>query len=272
MKILRRITVILFVVVLLMFVGFSIKEKYTTDMTYPVIELASQTLEMSINDSSGKMLEGVTAHDGKDGDISDKVFVESVSKFVSDGTCIITYAVADADCHIARVTRTLHYTDYTPPEFYMKRSLVYAVDEEIEIRDAVGARDCIDGDISDRITIVATDYVTNTAGVFTVSMQVTNSMGDIIYLDVPVYVENNNKLAPTIALKQNLIYVKKGEKPNFEDYIGEVTVNGKVMKDYGVLLSTNFDSDKAGTYSVHFYVSSPDGYEGHSILTAIVEE
>lgn len=271
MKILRRITVILFAVVLLMFIGFSIRERLITDRTYPVITLESETFELSISDSETKLLDGVTAYDGKDGDITDKVFVESVSKFISPGTCIITYAVADDDCHTARVTRTLHYSDYTPPEFYMKRSLVYAVDEDIEIRDAIGARDCIDGDISDRITIVATDYVTNTAGVFTVSMQVTNSMGDIIYLDAPVYVENNNKLAPTIALKQNLIYVERGTTPDFEDYIGDVTVNGKKMENYGVLLSTNFDPEKPGTYSVHFYVSSPDGYEGHSILTAIVE-
>ena len=272
MKVLRRVTVILFVVVLLMFIGFFVLEKLTTDTTYPVITLESDAIELSIKAHDSDILSGVTAYDGKDGDITDKILIESISNFVSEGTCVVTYAVSDSDCHVAKATRTIHYTDYTPPEFYMKRSLVFAVDEEIEIRDAIGARDCMDGDISDRITIVATDYIANTEGVFTVSVQVANSRGDMIYLDVQVYVESNNKLAPSITLEKNLIYVKKGEEPAFEDYISEVTINGRPLENYGVLLSTNFDSEKEGTYNVHFYVSSPDGYEGHSILTVIVEE
>jgi hypothetical protein len=65
--------------------------------------------------------------------------------------------------------------------------------------------------------------------------------------------------------------LKKGEKPVFEDYIKEVTVNGVLLKNYGLLISTNFDSEQEGTYNVHYYISTDDGYEGHSILTVVVE-
>ncbi len=271
MKILRRTIFILFVVMLGAFVAFSINEKLHTDTTEPIITVPDEPLKISINDPEEKMLEGIVATDGKDGDITGNVIVESVSKFIRPGVCTVTYAVMDSDNHVAKATRTLEYTDYTAPEFYMKRVLVYSVDEEMDIHEAVGARDCIDGDISDKVAIVATDYVANTVGAFSVSLQVSNSMGDTIYLDITVHVEGNETMAPEIALKKSLIYVKKGEKVNFEDYIQEVTIDGVVMEDYGMMIRTNFNSDIPGTYNVHYYVTTTTGYEGHSILTVVVE-
>ncbi len=271
-KLLQRITLVLFVFMLVAFVVFTVIEKMKTDTTIPSITLETDTIEMSVKDKREVLLDGVTAYDEKDGDITDSVRVESVSKFIEPGVCTVTYAVMDSDKHVTKQTRTARYTDYTQPEFYMKRALVYAVDEALDIRAAVGARDCIDGDISDKVTIVTTDYIRNTAGVFTVSLQVSNSMGDTIYLDVTVHVEGNETMAPEIQLKKSLIYIKKGEEPLFEDYIGDVTVNGVLMKDYGLMISTNFDSSQPGTYNVHYYISTDDGYEGHSILTVVVEE
>lgn len=271
-KLLRRLTLVLFVLMLVAFVVFTVIDKVKTDTTIPVITVETDVIELSVKDKQELLLEGVTAYDEKDGDITDKVLIESVSKFIEPGVCTVTYAVADSDKHVVKQTRKLRYTDYTKPEFYMKRALVYGVGEAMDIRAAVGARDCIDGDISDKVTIIATDYIQNTAGVFTVSLQVANSMGDTIYLDVTVHVEGNETMAPEIQLKKTLIYIKKGETPVFEDYIGDVTVNGVLMQNYQLLISTNFDPEQEGTYNVHYYISTDEGYEGHSILTVVVEE
>ena len=264
-KLLQRLTLVLFILVLAAFIAFSIVERLTTDTTMPYITVDSDVIEISVKDKKEALLSGVTAYDGKDGDISDRILIESISKFIEPGVCSVTYAVADSDKHVAKQTRTVRYTDYTPPEFYMKRALVYGVDEALDIRAAVGARDSIDGDISDRVSIVTTDYVKNTIGVFTVSLQVSNSMGDTIYLDVTVHVEGNETMAPQIQLKKSLIYVKKGEEPIFEDYLGDVTVNGVLMKkdEIQLLISTNFDSEETGTYNVHYYITTNEGYEGH---------
>lgn len=271
LKWLQKITLLLFAITLVAFVVFSVIDKVTTDNTIPVITIENKALSISVKDKKDALLQGVTATDEKDGDITHKVLVESVSKFIEPGVFDVTYAVVDSDNHVSKATRRVRYTDYTQPEFYMKRALVYSVDEDVDIRSAVGARDCIDGDISDRVTITATDFVQNTSGVFTVSLQVANSMGHIIYLDVTVHVEGNKTMAPEIQLEHSLIYIKKGEKPVFEDYIKDVTVNGVLLKNYGLLISTNFDSEQEGTYNVHYYISTDDGYEGHSILTVVVE-
>ena len=162
LKWLQKITLLLFAITLVAFVVFSVIDKVTTDNTIPVITIENKDLSISVKDKKDALLQGVTATDEKDGDITHKVLVESVSKFIEPGIFDVTYAVVDSDNHVSKATRRVRYTDYTQPEFYMKRALVYSVDEDVDIRSAVGARDCIDGDISDRVTITATVSMSGT--------------------------------------------------------------------------------------------------------------
>lgn len=135
MKWLRRITLILFATMLVAFIAFSVLDKLKTDNSIPTISLELEELEISVKDKKETLLNGVTAYDEKDGDITDKVLVESISKFIEPGIFDVTYAVSDSDNHVTKKTRRVRYKDYTQPEFYMKRALVYSVDEEVDIRD-----------------------------------------------------------------------------------------------------------------------------------------
>lgn len=272
MKILRWATAVIFTAVLALYLTFNISDRLTSDSTYPTISLPSAVLELSISDGEEALLEGVTAFDGKDGDLTDRVIIESISQFTEDATCTVTYAVSDGDCHVAKATRTLRYTDYTPPRFYLKDSLVFAVDEGVDLRNLIGAEDCIDGDISDKVKVIATDYTNTTVGVFNISLQATNSRGDTIYLDLPIYVEQNNKVAPNIALTQTLIYTEIGEEPDFEEFVKSVSINGTPTEKYRMLISSNHNPQVPGVYNIHYYVTDDAGYEGHSILIVIVEE
>lgn len=272
MKALRIGTTLFFILTLVTFVLFYTKEQNNIDTTYPIIQVPDEVLEVSIDADESQLLCGVTAYDGKDGDITEKVMVESISKFTDENTCVVTYVVMDDDKHVAKSSRTLYFKDYAPPQFYLKQSLVFTLGEKVDVREIVGAVDPIDGDISDKVSIIATDYTGNTAGVFTLSLQASNSMGDIIYMDLPIYVEEKNSKAPVIELSEYLIYLKKGETPAFEDYISSITSDGRPAENYNMMISTNFNSQQAGTYSVHFDVETSAGHEGHCILTAIVEE
>ena len=196
--------------------------------------------------------------------------IESVSKFAKDRTCIVTYAVMDSDKHVAKNSRTIRYTDYTAPRFYLEKPLIFRLDESVDVRKVVGAVDCIEGDISDKVTIVATDYTDNTTGVFTLSLQATNKLGDVIFLDLPIYVEEINVRALAVELREYLIYVEKGETPSFEDYITTVSSNFIEVENYELVLSSNFDCNVPGVYSVHFNVEDSAGRTGHSVLTVIV--
>lgn len=270
MKGLRIGTAIVFVITIVLFCWFYISEQKNVDYTVPHIEISSDVLNVSIHDTKDYLLTGVTAYDQKDGDITSKVIVESISKFSKEGTCIVTYAVMDSDKHVAKNSRTIRYTDYTSPEFYLEKPLIFKLDENVDIRKVVGAVDCIEGDISDKVTIIATDFTDNTVGVFTLSLQATNKLGDVIYADLPIYVEEINARALTVELSKYLVYVEKGESPDFEEYISSVSSNFVEVDNYYLLLSSNFDSNTPGTYSVHFNVEDSAGHTGHSILTVIV--
>lgn len=270
MRALRIVTVLVFLMTSVLFGMFYVKEQGSKDYTYPTIQIESESLDISIHDTADRLMQGVTAYDKKDGDLTYKVIIESVSKFTKDNTCIVTYAVMDSDKHVVKNSRTIRYTDYAAPTFYLKRPMIFAVDEQVDIHKIVGAVDCIEGDISEKVTILATDYVGNTAGVFSISLQATNSLGDIIYLDLPIYVEEKNSYAPVIELNTYLVYLDIGEYPAFEKYVTSVTTNSVQMDSYNMLISSNVDSNTPGTYTVHFHVEDASGRVGHSVLTVIV--
>ncbi len=272
LKALRIVTIVLFVVAVGLFSLFFIHEKRTTDLTIPEIKVEEEMLEVSISATDEDFLKGVTAFDAKDGDITEKIVVESISQFLEDGVCKVTYAVCDNDKHVVKNSRQIKYIDYTPPKFTMKRSLVFSVDEEVDIIGSIGAVDSIDGDISDKVVLTATDYTTDTLGVFTVTLQATNSMGDIVYLDLPLHIEETSVAAPVVELKEYLMYVKKGEAPNFKNNISAVSTRSGQAIPYESTISTNFDGNTPGVYSVHYYITNELGYQSHSILTVVVEE
>lgn len=272
MKIIRWITAVLFAVTLCVFTVFFVNDRIRHDSESPVITLPSQELAASIHVTEQELLAGVTATDDRDGDLTDRILIESVSQFINPGECTVTYAVADSSGHVAKAVRTLRYTDYTPPRFKLESPLVFPADKRVDVRQLIGAVDCIDGDISDRITVESTNYTGTSVGVYTVSVQVINSRGDRINADLPIYVESNSSLAPVLDLKSPLIYVKTGERPNFQSYLTGVTLNGKPMTDYRTIISTEFNSQVPGIYTVHYYVSNAEGYNGHTVLTVIVEE
>ena len=272
LKVLRIATLSLFAATICVFAIFFVHEKKNTDTTYPEIKIVGDVLEVSIVATEEDLLKGVTASDGKDGDITSKVVVESISKFIEPGVCKVTYAVADSDKHVVKNSRTIRYNDYLPPKFTMNRSLVFNVSESVDISSVIGAVDSIDGDISDKVVITATDYTTDTVGAFSVSVQATNSKGDIIYIDMPLHIEDTSVLAPVIELSDYLIYIKKGQNPDFNKYVKSVTtINGQPI-EYEMIFSTNFNSNIPGTYSVHYYATNQAGYQSHNVLTVVVEE
>lgn len=272
LKALRVVTLILFVVTVGLFGIFYLNNKRNTDTTIPEIEIEGEMIEVSINAKNEELLKGVTAYDGKDGDITGKVVVESISPFIDENICEITYAVCDSDKHVVKNKRSIKYIDYTPPKFTMERSLVFSVDEDVDILSSMGAEDSIDGDITDKVVLTATDYTADTIGVFTVNMQATNSKGDIVYLNLPLHIEKISVAAPVVELEEYIMYVKKGQKPDFNKNIAAVSTRSGQAIEYESYISTDFDSNTPGVYSVHYYIKNELEYETHSILTVVVEE
>ena len=270
MRILRVAVIVIFIFTSVLFSMFYTREKLTTDKTKPVITIEEEILDVDINATKEELLKGVTAYDGKDGDITDKIIVESVSKFFTDGISKVTYSVSDSNNNVTNATRKIRYKNYESPKFEITESLCYSIYESIDITDAIKAHDCIDGDISRSIIVTSEDFVKSVAGVFEIEVSVTNSKGDTSIINVPLVVEDRSVSAPKIELSEYLIYLQVGETVDFSKYIVQATDSSKKKLTSAVRVDTNIDFDKPGTYSVHYYVTDAKGVQGHTILNVVI--
>ena len=270
MKIYRIAVIGIFAIVTAVFGYTYIMNYIKTDTTYPVIYLEDEILEMSVNAEEADFLKGVTATDGKDGDISDKVIVESVSKFIKPGICKVTYAVCDADNHVATAVRKVVYTDYVAPEYTLNKSLCYSVYEQVNLKDAISVNDCFDGNLGNNLIITSNDFANAAEGVFSIDAVVTNSKGDTAKISLPLIVENRSLSAPQIELSKYLLRIEKGTVTDPSQFIASaVDYNEKdITKD--ITIDTNLDVNSEGTYLVHYYAVDDRGERGHSVLIVIV--
>ena len=107
MKLIRILISIIFVIVVGAWSVNLILSKTVRDHTPPVITSESDVLELSVNDDKNKLLEGLTATDDRDGDITDSILIGTHSKFISKGVCDITYLVFDSSNNVGKYTRRI---------------------------------------------------------------------------------------------------------------------------------------------------------------------
>lgn len=270
MRIMRISVVIVFILTSITFSGVFLHQRKTVDNTMPEIILETDFIEVSCDATDEDFLEGVTATDGKDGDLTSQVIVESVSRFIEPGICEVKYAVCDSDNHVARATRRAHYVDYEAPRFQLNTSLCFSLYENVNIASYIGAVDSIEGDISANVAITSPDYTSALPGIFTLNLTVTNKQGDTSTLSLPLIMEERNLSAPTIELTDYLIYLDKNQVIDFEDYIVKATDRNKNDLTDRIEIDDNVNFKESGTYSVHYYVTDDNGAKGHSVLNIVV--
>ena len=80
------------------------------DRTAPTITIPETELIYEQDMTEKELLDGVTAYDAEDGDVTDAVFVEKISE-TADGRVIITYAAADSANNVAESSRIAEIKD-----------------------------------------------------------------------------------------------------------------------------------------------------------------
>lgn len=76
------------------------------DRTAPVISVPETVLVYEETMMQEELLEGVTAYDAQDGDVTDRLFVEKISD-MADGRVLVTYAASDASNNVSEKSRIL---------------------------------------------------------------------------------------------------------------------------------------------------------------------
>ncbi len=240
----------------------------------PVIESDGEALEIPCEYTKEDLLLGVTASDEEDGDLTDQIVAGSFSRFVDPGVTGLTYVVFDSQGQSASLTREVRFTDYHSPRFALSEPLVFREGEGsyTEAMERLDAVDQLDGSRKDWIVQTDTDVNYSTAGNYTMSVEVTNSLGDTASAGLPVHVVNAQSRNVQIALTQGIVYLEAGEEIDPASYISGVTgPNGAALDPGTVSAQSGVDVNTPGCYEIHYQASDGAGNAGETWLTVIVE-
>lgn len=244
MRILQRLTIALFVLVLFIFAGTKLYASRYIDRVPPVITCDDDVLEISVRAPERSLLRGVSASDDRDGDLTEEVMVKGVTQLITADTAKVTYVVFDSSNNMATYSRTVRYTDYEKPHFSLSRGLVYPVGGSVTLLDRLTATDVIDGDISDNIRVTTQNVTPNYEGVYNVTVQVTNSLGDTESLPLKVVVSHYAPVNPPITLTDYILYLDQGASFDPADYISPDS------DPTGIEIDSHVDTSTSGVYHV----------------------
>lgn len=269
MRTIKQILIILLVLLTVGQVATGIYRGSSDRKEPPVISCPEGVLDISSADDESALLAGITASDPQDGDLTHKVIVGGISKLISENTAKVTFMVFDSDDNMASCVRHIRYSDYRRPRFYVKDALTYSSTDTVALMDRLGATDVIDGNISSQIR-VSTLEPTDNSEIYRITIQVTNSVGDTAWQELPVLIQPTNPLRPTIKLTSYLVYLKENSSFAPEDYVSSITVSGEALDLSDVTIDNQVDSSTPGDYHV-YYTYNNNGYIGTAIMTVVVQ-
>lgn len=271
MRYLRLAVVLLF----LISVGSVIYTEHTLsarDVTPPVITAEYDEIHMSVNDSRDVLFDGLSAVDDRDGDITNQIIIERISRFSELGVCQVNYVVFDKENNLGRYQRTLHYDDYVVPRLYFDKPMLYYTAENISAFDGVRLIDSIEGDISHKLKLEASNVAASVPGIYEVEISAVTSYGDEIHVRLPLNIIDYSADAPVITLNEYLAYTKKGQNFDPLEYVSNITdSDGTEMNIADVKVSSQVDLNKEGTGQMVLEITNSRGVTGTTYLTVIVE-
>ena len=281
---------VIFIVVLAICIGafslYLLIDRRNTDQVRPTITVSGEALELSVQDPKEAYLQGVTAFDDKDGDVTASLVVSSVRLVDTDGTIEVTYAAFDKSGNVANAVRNAKYTDYVSPRFLANKSLTFPYNYGFDLLQILQAQDVLDGDISHRIRVTYLDEQVITAvGTHRVELRVSNSMGETVRLEIPVEIYAADAYNATLTLTDYLIYLPAGQELDVESYLksytrGNATVSlrGGLPEGCTLDVKNQVQTDVPGVYTVEYRVSQTVGTgasartnTGYAKLIVVVE-
>ena len=239
----------------------------------PVIQFEQDEIRIKTNDGYEKMLEGVTAADAEDGDVTDSVMVESVSKFIEEDVVNVTYAAFDSQNHVSRAERRIRFTDYQHPRFSMSGPMVFMSKNVSDLMNYIGVTDVIDGDISVKAhaSFDDTSSALASAGEHQVELSVTNSLGDTVRLQVPVKVVEEVPHSESIPLKAFLVYVERGSEFDPAFYLANADQAAPETGESGLQIDSGVNTAAAGVYAVDYSLIRNEITTAFTRLIVVVE-
>ena len=277
MKLIRNVLVVLFCAALVGASGLFFYVRTTEDNTPPEFHIDTDPIEVSVTDPASALLQGLTATDNRDGDLTQEIRIRSRSSFIRDAEFTVSYIVFDQASNYSSCSRHARYTDYVPPRFRLTRPMTFNVNETIRFDGSVIVEDLLEGDISGRIKLEKSTVVNSIPGTYQVVLSAANQMGDTVTLPLSIQIVDNSRTRATITLREYLVYASAEQEPDYAQFLSKVTDPMEKDQDAAISLSSvtindsNVRLSTPGTYEVYYYYTGVSGEIATAILTVVVE-
>ncbi len=293
----RILIILIFIVCFAIYMRERLAPEVMNDHLGPEILMEEDTVYVMSDATDADILEGVTAVDAMDGDVTGNLFVEQLSNFVEKGRRNATIVAIDSDSHVTKATRTVVYTDYISPLFEMSAPLIFRAGN-VSPLDYITASDKIDGDLTDKIRISEKYSISaDTPGDYQMLFSVTNSAGDVSELPVTVTVRDTSSSSsydgPVVSLSQGLVNVAHGTGTNVFSFVKSVKLGNYLYTrgEDGTLRTTAnwealgipeqltmydmrvvgpIDFDTPGVYELELHFTDFDGNDGFNRFIVFV--
>lgn len=275
MRIIRSLLIVCSIIAVGVFAISELIAFTNRDTTVPQITAETDTIEVTSEYTRDDLMQGIYAWDDKEGDLTSKVVLSSLSRFVDKGVCNLTYVVFDSSDQSASLTRKVKFTDYHSPRFTLSEPLIFREGEGTydEVLERVGAQDVLEGDRTDWLVRTDSDVNFQAQGAYTMIFEVGNSYGDTVSAALPVHVVPAANQKVQIALNTNIVYLTAGQGFDPGSYIAGVTAaDGSGMDPAVTAVNSGVDPNTPGCYEVNYQARDLFGNMGETWVTVIVED
>ena len=206
------------------------------DVTAPVINLPE--INEIIQDAEFTVMDGVTATDEKDGDLTPAVQADGNFDIHTPGMYTITYRVSDSSGNEAQKTRTITVVekgtndtqkDTKAPVLVVPGDEIIKQGTEFDVRQGISAWDEVDGDLTSAIEVIG-EFDSNAPGNYTITYCVSDKAGNTVTQERKITVEADG--AGNVTNKLNSRIANTGDDASF-GWFGVIILSLAAMMEIG---------------------------------------
>lgn len=214
----------------------------TEDKTPPVITFPKEEKPYNYNDETADLMQGVTAYDQEDGDVSKNIKIDRIVPILSKEQVAVVYLVRDGKNNYVREQRILQMDEETLAYYTEDQSLTKEEEKEEIKKDTIENsetenEESVEGEVKDE----ASELVEGT-----------------ILTPTP-YPEGT----PVIRLLETEIELAVGSAFNFQNYYDVNSISDDKDNPFDlakrISLQGKVDTSQPGTYQVRYVVYDSDG-------------
>lgn len=272
-----RITGIIFAVVNVILIAVCAVLYLGTDRKAPEIGFYASEAVYTEGGDNTALLEGVSARDSVDGDVTDRVVIEKITEDKENKLAVVYYAVSDLSGNVAKASRVFDAV-YMEEEEGEKSSRFpeAGIDAEMNLPEEVQTIVKDDGAEEDPVEIEDQED-SNMPLPTETPVKTPEPAAAVPPIPEPEPVPKPDPTAdpsaPILTLKVSEVKVSAGQGPAWVDIIGTLSDDRDNYETLFRNLSVSkYDKNRAGSYAVSVHTEDSDGNRSQSVpLTIIVE-